>query len=68
MMWDYYRPRIITQRLMPFILYLITMNFTVIWGQEFITDIQTRVEGAELSKKLAKSTLYMILLALCGAM
>ena len=54
MMWRFYRPIIISIRLLPFIFYFITMYFIVIYGQEFIDELMVINDEDELAKKLTK--------------
>jgi len=45
---------------MPFLFYLITMNFTVIYGQELIDELKLIDSGDFEVKKFAKQSMYLI--------
>lgn len=64
MMWRFYRPKIISIRLIPFFFYLIAMNFIVIFGQDFIDELMN-VDEDHLAKKLTKHTMYLVIISSC---
>lgn len=63
MMWRYYRKKIVYERFMPFLFYLITMNFTVIYGQELIDELKLIDSGDFEVKKFAKQSMYLIVVS-----